>query len=322
MHGTRLFDAGKPKVVTISRPSSLRTRLNSDDNIDTVDRPTTPLDSGLEVSAFSPDTPADHGKTSRRYSIAPYHTSLSSTVVSTISKRLASDDCATEDECLLDKVYKVHNSRAESSWLHCQGDCEILQALSFAENRGSMDELEPLEVDSAESCSAHPPLSTHALAEASRTASPDMLATTYPKAWSPYRPYEDTLDVVTSAFDAYPHDLLCLDSPAIRRLRKPNSMDELHIDGLHRIFPHTASRVLSALAALLIVDSYLSTIEICANEWQSDSYEQSLNQKAQLVAIYLDVQAQQLMKAICGEFNELTWRALKALAETIESTCR
>src|SRR5204862_163911 len=83
-------------------------------------------------------------------------------------------------------------------------------------------------------------------------------------AWSRCRKLEAILEAISEAMGTFPDGMLRLDSPAVLALRTPHSLDEMHIDALQRVFPQTASLLLSALAAHLIVHSYVSNIgELC-----------------------------------------------------------
>jgi hypothetical protein len=134
----------------------------------------------------------------------------------------------------------------------------------------------------------------------------------------------------------------------------------MHINALEHIFPQTASLLLSALAAHLILGSYFSSIGgMCTSfshmphhrSWREDGrlaarsneclrdipitaraalgihlpnindlqgYERALRRRADMVAVCVGIQGQKLLEAICGRFDEVIWRALKVLVETLE----
>jgi hypothetical protein len=172
---------------------------------------------------------------------------------------------------------------------------------------------------------------------------------------------EGILEAISEAMGTFPDGMLRLDSPPVLALRTPHSLDEMHIDALQRIFPQTASLLLSALAAHLIVHSYFSNIgELCTsfssnlprhhiwrkhgklaarsdeclhdipikagatlgvhrpNMTHLQGDEQALRRRADLVAGCVGIQGQKLLEAICGRFDEVIWRSLKVIVETLE----
>lgn len=179
-------------------------------------------------------------------------------------------------------------------------------------------------------------------------------------AWVRCKKLEDTLEAVSMAVDAFPDRMLRLDSPAILNLRGAASLDELIINALQRVFPHTAAALLSALAALLMVDSYLSSLEGMedtadrmsasrpkdkywrlagkSNECLHDiptkaratlgihlpnvtelqARARALRRRAETMAVCVRVQGQRLLEAISGRYDDVLWRTLKVLADTLE----
>jgi hypothetical protein len=327
MHATRLRGAGRPKVVNIPRTiSSSTTSTSALNGSRTLDRPSTPNRPCQEVSVFSPDTPTTHSRRASRYSI----TSL---------RRVP----------LTPRGYRGHNfaSPQRSSPRHSSGIRNSLER-SFTESQDTFA------TDSSD----------YTVRSPMRTPPPVLSPTSEAVAWVRCTRLESILEAVSQAMETFPDGMLRLDSPAILALRPPHSLDKMYIDALQRIFPQTASLLLSALAALLIVDSYFSSLggistAFCnsphdqskrtygmlaarSNECVQDipikarvtlgiqlpnltdlqDQERALRKRAGMVAVCVGVQGQRLLEAVCGRFDEVTWRALKVLVETLESSNR
>jgi hypothetical protein len=181
-------------------------------------------------------------------------------------------------------------------------------------------------------------------------------------AWSRCGKLESILEAASQAVDTFPDGMLRLDSDAILALRNPHSQDDILIDALQRIFPQTPSLLLSALAALLLLDSYFSNLKEISTSFNNTPYrhpkrkhggsvarsigclqdipikaratlgihlpngtvlqdhERALRRRAETVDVCVGVQGQKVLRAICGRFDEVVWRALKVVVTTIEST--
>jgi hypothetical protein len=323
MHATRLRLAGRPKVVNIPRVISSPTTLTSVfSESQTLDRPSTPTRPYQEISVFSPDTPTVHSRRTSSYSITGLHPAP------------------------LTRGYRPRNfaSPQRSSPAHSQNIRNSLER-SFTESQdtfatGSSD---------------------YTVRNPMRTPPPVFSPTSDAGAWLRCTKLESILDAVSQAMGTFPDGMLQLDSPAILALRPPHSLDEIYIDALQCIFPQTASLLLSALAALLIVDSYLSSLggtsaSLCnlphynskatydmlapglnerlqdipikarvtlgiqlPNLTELEDHDWALRKRASMMAVCVGVQGQRLLEAICGRFDEVTWRVLKVLVETLES---
>lgn len=323
MRATRLEGAGKPKVVNILRPVSLSTTSTSILNdLRSPYRPTTPLRPCQEISVFSPDTPIKYSRGASTYST----TSLRPAPLSPHQFR---------------RRYFATAQRSSSG--HSQ---------SIRNSLG----LSPTESQDTFATN----FSNSTVTSPMRTPPPVISPTSEAAPCLRCRKIEGVIEVVSQAMDAFPDNMLRLDSPSILALRSPHSLDEIHIAALQHIFPQTTSLLLSALAALLIVDSYFSDLgEICSsfdnlpdrrakrkfgklaarsNECLHDipikaratlgihlpsvtdlqDHEWTLKRRADMVAGCVGVQGQRVLEAICGRFDEVTWRALKVLVETLE----
>ena len=83
------------------------------------------------------------------------------------------------------------------------------------------------------------------------------------EAWSRCRKIERVVEAVSNSINTFPNgDTLRLDSPCIVEMRNDRSADgELHLKALRHIFPRAATPLLSALAALLLVDLYFFPLD-------------------------------------------------------------
>jgi hypothetical protein len=176
-----------------------------------------------EISVFSPDTPVKHSRKAPRWSA----TSLRPAPLTPQRGRQEKD--------LTPRV---------SSPVYCYriGDClELWPAKS--------PDTSPTEVS---------PYSTRSPL---RTPPPVLSTKVEVGAWSRCGKLESILEAASKAVDTFPDGMLRLDSDAILALRNPHSQDDILIDALQRIFPQTASLLLSALAAHLLLDSYCSNLK-------------------------------------------------------------
>jgi hypothetical protein len=215
-------------VVNILRPASLSTTSTSLLNeLRSPCRPTTPLRPCQEISVFSPDTPIKYSRRASTYST----TSLRPAPLSPHRHR---------------RRYFATKQTSSS------GPSQSIRNLL---------ELSPTESQHTLATD----FSNHIVTSPMRTSPPVFSPASEAAAWSRCRKLEETLEAVSQAMDTFPDGMLRLDSPAILALRTPHSLDEMHIAALQRIFPQTASLLLSALAALLIVDCYFSSLgEMCS----------------------------------------------------------
>lgn len=323
MHATPIRSAGKPKVVTIFRPMSVSTKSTPQiEESPSPDQPSTPTRICQEISVFSPDTPVKHSCRTSTYS----RTSLRPTPLTPHRYRLRS-------------FPEPHGS----SW-----------GRSFSTKYSP--ELSPPESQNK----SRAELSNYAVTSPRHTPPPVISPTGEAATWSRCRKLEGILEAVSEAMDTFPDGMLRLDSPTVLALRTPHSLDEMHIDALQRIFPQTASLLLSALAAHLIVDSYFSGIrEMCSpfsnlphhHFWRNhgklavlsdeclhqipvkaratlgihlpnvtdlQGHERALRRRADMVVVGVRIQGQKLLEAICGRFDEVVWRSLKVIVETLE----
>lgn len=171
------------------------------------------------------------------------------------------------------------------------------------------------------------------------------------EAWAKCEDLATILVELERSVNDYPSALLQLDSPVILQIRHPQSLDELHINCLTKIFPAADDRHLSALAATLIAQSYLTRLRPDAEQSTSiarlaassnDSLHnittkaiitlgtrlandrlvheraKALQKRANVVKTALHVTLREVMFMVCGRFDELLWRTLMCLVETAE----
>jgi hypothetical protein len=156
--------------------------------------------------------------------------------------------------------------------------------------------------------------------------------------------------------EGYPSCTLQLNSPVILLMRNRQSLDELHIERLGRIFTNVDSRSLSTLAALLLAQSYLSRLLLAPQRERTPLHEssrlvtspsssltslvsrtattpvtkldgvvattewhQALHQRVRQIEVALTVMVQKVMVVVCGRYDELVWRTLTCLVETVEN---
>jgi len=174
------------------------------------------------------------------------------------------------------------------------------------------------------------------------------------ESWSKCADLARILDDLEQSIDDYPSGLLQLDSIVLLQIRDPESLDELHINRLHRIFPTAQTQSLSALAAVLIAQSYLAnlgpvrdpppsiskysrlaassneslnnippkaiaTLGIrLANVTSVQERARALRKRAKVVEVALHIVVQKTMIAVCGRYDDVLWRTLKCLVDTVE----
>jgi hypothetical protein len=181
------------------------------------------------------------------------------------------------------------------------------------------------------------------------------------EAWRKCEDLARILDDLEQFIEDYPSCLLQLDSPVILQIRDPHSLDELHMNGLGKIFPNINQIHLSALAAILIAQSYLTNLRPIYNQIPDSrqrppplskycqlaaSSNESLNKistkaittlgirlrnvtsaqeraralekRAKVVEGALHAVVQKIMVVVCGRYDELVWRTLMCLVETVE----
>ena len=324
VHVTQLKGAGRPKIVNISRPTSLTaTSASMLQGLRSANRPNTPARLCQEISVFSPDTPVKHSRKALRWSA----TSLRPAPLTPRRSRQEKD----------------LTSRASSPvCCHRIGDC--LEAWPT-----KLQDTFPTEV------------SPYSIGSPIRTPPPVLSTKMEAGAWSRCGKLESILEAASKAVDTFPDGMLRLDSDAILALRNPHSRDDILIDALQRIFPQTASLLLSALAALLLLDSYFSNLKEMSTSFNNtpcrhpkrkngglaasssgclydiptkaratlgihlpnvtvlQDHERALR-RADMVDVCVGVQGQKILEAICGRFDEVVWRALKVVVTTLEST--
>ena len=331
MHVTHLKCAGKPKVVTISRPLSLYTSstLAQKEASEACARPATPDKTCQEVSAFSPDTPMSNPRKSLRRSW---------TFQSLFPAPLAPRKCV--------KRQKSSSAVPErSSSEHTSTILDVLDSSPIGSRLTSATQTTVSSHTSTRNLRIPPPVSPLAV---------DFVA------WDRCQRLESLLECVSNAIETFPDRMLRLDSPSIVDIRSQDSLDEMHIDALRRIFPHTSPLLLSALAALLIVDLHLFTAidatpdrpgpksiktfnsssrdalisSDCLHDIPTKAkatlgihlpnvtelrlHEHALRKRAETVSICVAVQGQKLMEVLCGRFDETLWKTLKVLVDLIE----
>jgi hypothetical protein len=325
MHATRLKGAGRPKVVNISHPISLSTTSTATpQGLPSADRPNTPARPCQEISVFSPDTPVKHGRKALRWSA----TSLRPAPLTPQRSHQEKDSAPQVSSPVYD---------------HSIRDCPELW---LTESQDTF----PIEV---------PPYSTRS---PMRTPPPVLSTKIEAGVWSRCRELESILEAASQAVDTFPDGMLRLDSDAILALRNPHSQDDILINALQQIFPQTASLLLSALAALLLLDSYFSNLKEMNTSFNNtpcrhpnrkhgklvarstgclqdipikaratlgihlpnatvlQDHERALRKRAEIVDVCVGVQGQKILRAICGRFDEVVWRALKVVVTTLEST--
>ncbi|ERF71909.1 hypothetical protein EPUS_08225 [Endocarpon pusillum Z07020] len=80
------------------------------------------------------------------------------------------------------------------------------------------------------------------------------------EAWAKCEDIARILDDLERSVNEYPSGLLQLDTPVVLQIRHPQSLDEVHMSCLSKIFPAVHAQHLSALAATLIAQSYLTRL--------------------------------------------------------------
>lgn len=189
------------------------------------------------------------------------------------------------------------------------------------------------------------------------------------QAWTKWDDLAWIVDELEQSIDYYPSRLLQLDSPVTLQLRHPQSVDEAHLYRLGKIFPTAPSQHLSALAAILLAQSYLANIDSpvangpgpavapplldksscpclpgtygstesvdwisnraattmgihLANATSARERAWALWKRAKAVEEALHVVLQEMMQPICGSgsgrWDELLWRSLLCVVETVE----
>lgn len=171
------------------------------------------------------------------------------------------------------------------------------------------------------------------------------------EAWTKCEGIARILDDLERSVKEYPSGLLQLDSPVVLQIRHPQSLDELHMSCLSKIFPASNAQHLSALAATLIAQSYLTRLGPAAEQSTSiaslaatsdespnnittkaittfgihladvtsvHERAQALRKRASVVKAALHVSGRKVMIMVCGRFDELLWRTLMCLIETVE----
>jgi hypothetical protein len=325
MHATQLKGVGRPKVVNISRPISLSTTSASVlQGLQLADRPSTPAQPCQEISVFSPDTPVKHSRKALRWSA----TSLRPAPLTPRRSRQEKDSTPQVPSPVYD---------------HRIGDCL---------------ELWPTEPQDTFPTGVSP----YSIRSPMRTPPPVVSTKIEAVAWPRCGKLESILEAASQAVDTFPDGMLRLDSDAILALRNPHSRDDILIDALQRVFPQTASLLLSALAALLLLDSYFSNLKEMSSSFNNtpcrhpkrkhdklaarstgclrdiptkaratlgihlpnvtvfQDHERALRKRAEIVDACVGVQGQKILRAICGRFDEVVWRALKVVVTTLEST--
>ncbi len=330
-HATRLQGVGRPRMVTVSRPLSLCTASSRKTEIQPPqERPATPVRPCREISAFSPCSP------------------------DTIST-----DCS-----------RMSLSRSVTLQIRCPApltphrrppcDAQTRQRSASWHSRSLLGSLKPSPTELEATLASSVSFSTYPSTVPTQTPPPVHSLDAETAAWARCRKLEDTIAAVSSAIDTFPDGMLRLDSPSILTLRNPDSLDELTIDALRRVFPQTATLLLSALAALLVLDLYLSSLgdtrvligEICSTHPQEKYWSlpvktndclhdiptkaratldihvpnatrvqvhgKALRRRAETVAVCVRVLGQKLLEAICGRYDEILWRTLKILVDTLE----
>lgn len=171
------------------------------------------------------------------------------------------------------------------------------------------------------------------------------------EAWAKCEDIARILDDLERSVSEYPAGLLQLDSPVVLQIRHPQSLDELHMSCLGKIFPASKAQHLSALAATLIAQSYLTRLSPVAEQSASiaslaatsdelpnnittqaitrlgihladvtsvHERAQALRKRAAVAQAALHVTVRKVMIMVCGRFDELLWRTLMCLVETVE----
>jgi hypothetical protein len=153
------------------------------------------------------------------------------------------------------------------------------------------------------------------------------------KGWRKCEDLARILDELEQFINDYPSGLLQLDSLVILQIRDSHSLDELHLNRLGKIFPNTNQLHLSALAAILIAQSYLAKLRpICRPpseprqrlpiskycQLAASSDESLMKKRAKILEGGLHAVVEKMMVVVCGKFDDLVWRTLMCLVETVE----
>jgi hypothetical protein len=224
VYATQLKGAERPKIVNISRPKSPSTTPTSMlRGLRSADQPNTPARLCQEISVFSPDTPV-------KYSPKPLRWSATSLRITPLTPQ-----CSRQETDLAPRVSPP------------------------ACGQRIRDSLEPWPTKSQDTPPAE--ASPYTIRNPIRTPTPVLSTTFEAGARSGCEKLESILEAASRAVDTFPEGMLRLDSDVMLALRNPHSQDDILIDALQRIFPQTASLLLSALAALLLLDSYFSNLK-------------------------------------------------------------
>ncbi|KPI44366.1 uncharacterized protein AB675_8415 [Cyphellophora attinorum] len=282
----RIAGPGKPKLVEISRPTSIST-ISTSHGKSMVERPQTPTQV-KEVSAFSPwDTPFTHIDQETPASVTParprLHISVpndnkhrfstsslvpaplmprassgtpdsdrsSSTVFSSTQEKLAalSDPFGMSPQS--QRTESVFNSStatiSTSAWPVPPRN--VLRRLRHHNRSPAIShpspnfDSPPLAQQEACCSGAVPPSASGTPTHRYLTGLSTRLSQV-----------RHTLASITAAINAFPNNILRLDSAILSPLRNPHILDQTYTEALGKIFPRGRPVLLSALAAWLIID--------------------------------------------------------------------
>ncbi|KAK6371374.1 hypothetical protein LTS17_009105 [Exophiala oligosperma] len=256
MVATVLVGSGKPRIVQIQRPVSRR--KGSAPTPEISQSPSTPVQSTVEISAFSPyDTPGEEVATQM-----------------TQPNSLAATTCIPSDEVQLahpsgqprpvpaslsnpKRRPMCHQSRhgvcniAGSQMSPCLADPFTVSARRWSTCSESSTFINPRRHERDDRLdlivgqpSSHLSSPTEEVATRSRC-----------------RKMERILRAVTQAIFNYPDGVPRLDSSSVLEVRSPDVADQTYIDTLGKIFPTAPDTLLSSLVAWILFDIYFTQLE-------------------------------------------------------------
>ncbi|KKY24815.1 hypothetical protein UCRPC4_g02345 [Phaeomoniella chlamydospora] len=243
----------KPKLVTISRPSSMWTIPPGDVVPEEPPRPQTPQSACREVSAFSPwDSPKRDSVTTSRTITGVGHSPTTQTPGTSPRRESMSRIPLPSSIAPLRFTHIRRSSSRYSPSSQVSTPSPKESEFSLASSHTTATSILP-SANLIQSISHYkveeqqPVISSH-----SSTFERDLCDENNDLEW--------LLSHLSNEIDAYPTSILHLDSPLILQMRPANSLDEILISVLRKIFPQTAPLFLSALAAAIIAHCYILNI--------------------------------------------------------------
>lgn len=343
MYATRLKGVGRPKIVNISRPVSLCTTSTSILELGSIqDEPSTPLQSCPEVSAFSPcspETPSDPGRgriaptrslTFRSARPAP---SLQSLRPAPLTPRR----CERRAPMTPQKSSSVHSRSMLDSLRPSPNESQATFASST--NFSTFTLISPMRT---------PPPVLSPVSEAaawSRCQELEDILEAVSMAIDPFLDMTLYLDSPAVLVLRNPEAMDELTIGTLQRIFPQTAwlplsalsallVVDLYLSGLEPIsgadceslysgprHKYSASRLAARSNECLheIPTKARATLGIhLPNVTQVQVHERALKKRAETVAVCVRVQGQKMLHAICARYDEVLWRTLKVLVDTLE----